>query len=231
MSAEQKLKKWVKWLEIIKSEVSDLVWSSSIYSETREIIISNPVVNTGNRFYSWMNRNYVHTTLMGIRRQLDTHRDAVSLVKLLTDMKENCNFLTRECHLQQVFLLFPPEMHMHMQRLGNKTYDDLAGKSANVFPIEKIEEDLQQLLKIEHLHKDYVDRRIAHYDKKENIETIGTYQDLYDAVAVFEGIVVKYYLLLNATTIILLPYLDYDWKDIFKQPWISTLGNIEAKDD
>jgi hypothetical protein len=231
MSAEQKLKKWVKWLEIIKSEVSGLVLSSSIYSETREIIISNPVVNTSNRFYSWMNKNYVHATLMGIRRQLDTHRDAVSLLNLLTDMKENCNFLTREHHLQQVYLLHPSEMHIHMQRVGNKTYDDLAGKSANIFPVEKIEGDLQQLLKIDHLHKNYVDRRIAHYDKRENIATIGTYQDLYDAVAFFEGIVVKYNLLLNATTIILLPYLDYNWKDIFKQPWISDLSNIEAKDD
>jgi len=231
MSAEQKLKKWVKWLEIIKSEVSELVWSSSIYSETREIIISNPVVNTGNRFYSWMNRNYVHATLMGIRRQLDTHRDAVSLVNLLTDMKENCNFLTREYHLKQVYLLYPSEMHIHVQRVGNKTYDDLAGKAANVFPVDKIEDDLQQLLKIDHLHKNYVDRRIAHYDKRENIETIGTYQDLYDAVVVFEEIVVKYYLLLKATTTILLPVPDYDWKDIFKQSWISDLSNLEVEDN
>ena len=170
MKAEPKLEKWVKWLEIIKSEVSNLVWSSSIYSETREIIISNPVVNTGNRFYSWMNRNYVHTTLMGIRRQLDNGCDVVSLENLLTDMKKNCNFLTREHHLQQVFLLFAPEMHIHMQRVGNKTYDDLAGKSVNVFPVDKIEADLQQLLKIRNLHKKYVDKRIAHYDKKENIE-------------------------------------------------------------
>ncbi|PZO44182.1 MAG: hypothetical protein DCF19_02990 [Pseudanabaena frigida] len=223
MSTELKLQKWVKWLEVIKSEVSDLAWSSSIYFDTREIIISNPVVNTGNRFYSWMNRNYVHATLMGIRRQLDTHRDAVSLVKLLTDMKGNYDFLTREQHLQ----LYSPEM----KRIGNKTYDDLAGKSANVFPIEKIEENLQQLLEIERLHKDYVDRRIAHYDKKENIETIGTYQDLYDAVVVFEEIVVKYYLLLKATSIKLLPTPNYDWKNIFKQSWISNLSNLEVKDN
>jgi hypothetical protein len=89
----QKYTKWLQWLETISHEVTLLVWSDDLYKEIREIVAANPIINMGNKFYDWLTRNYVHTTLMGLRRQLDRHRDAISLRKLLDDMQVNSSLL------------------------------------------------------------------------------------------------------------------------------------------
>jgi len=223
MTVDAKIKKWSGWLkDHIEPEVSKLLWSSNIYAETRQIVISNPAINTGNRFYEWIDRNYVHTTLMGIRRQVDKHRDAASLVNLLVDMKENCNLLTRKRYLE----LYSKD---RMQGLGNRDYDNIAGDSVNIFPVEKLEKDLQELENIDNLHKTYIDKRLAHREKISTLNQLGTYQDLDNAVTIFEEITVRYYLLLLATTIELLPPPNHDWKDIFSQAWIVGTDDLDLK--
>ena len=96
MSTAQKIEKWAKWIQIIRDEVAYLAWSCNIYSETRQIVTDNPKISTFNHFYEWITRSHVHTTLMGIRRQLDSHCGTVSLENLLRDMRDNCNLLTRK---------------------------------------------------------------------------------------------------------------------------------------
>jgi hypothetical protein len=195
-----------------------LVWSDDLYKEIREIVATNPAINIGNKFYDWLTRNYVHTTLMGLRRQLDRHRDAISLCKLLDDMQVNSNLLTREYHLS----LYAKDMRI----LGERTFDQLSGDGQDTYPKEKLEADLQRLKEIDALHKEFIDRRLAHYDKATRLGTLSTMQDLYDAVGDVEKMVIKYHLLLKAETVRLLPIIQYDWKAIFRSPWIT--GNPSA---
>jgi hypothetical protein len=209
----QKYTKWLRWLETISHEVTLLVWSNNLYKEIREIVAANPAINTGNKFYDWLTRNYVHTALMGLRRQLDRHKDAISLRKLLDDMQVNCSLLTREHHLS----LYAKEMRI----LGVRTFDQLSGAGRNTYPKEKIEADQQRLEEIDALHKEFIDRRIAHYDKVNRLGTLPTFQELYDAVDDVEKTVIKYHLLLKAETVLLLPITQYDWKVIFQSPWIT----------
>lgn len=222
MNASQKIEKWKRWLQTIYNEVSLLVWSCNIYSETRQIVTDNLVINKHNRFYAWITRNYVHTTLMGIRRQVDNDRNTISLVNLLGDMKDNCSLLTREQHL----ILYSEGMNS----LGNSTFDSLSGEAANVFPVTKLEKDLCDLERISDLHKSYIDRRIAHYDRVGQIQNLGTFQDLDDAVASFEQMVFRYYLLLIAEHVSLLPVPQYDWRVIFRQAWILNTGDVVGED-
>jgi hypothetical protein len=209
----QKYKKWLRWLDTISHEMTLLVWSNNLYKEIREIVAANPAINTGNKFYDWLTRNYVHTTLMGLRRQLDRHKDAISLFKLLDDMKANYSLLTREYHLS----LYSRDM----RSLGERIFDQLSGEGRNTYPKEKIEADRQQLEGIAVFHKGFIDRRIAHYDKVNRLETLPTIQDLYNAVDHVEKTVIKYHLLLKAETLRLLPITQYDWKAIFRSPWIT----------
>jgi len=215
MRTNKKIEKWKKWLENISHEVSDLVTSRSIYYKFRQIVTDNSRINTGNHFFYWVETNYICTILMGIRRQIDNHSDAVSLKKLLSDMKDNCSLLSRELHLYNY--------NEQMKDLGNRTFDSLAGEAINVFPIERLEQDIQKLEDISILHKTYIDRRIAHYDKVPPIKALGTLQALYDAISNFEEILSRYSLLINARGIELLPPDEYDWKAIFRQAWISDI--------
>ena len=117
-----------------------------------------------------------------------------------------------------------------MKDLGNITFDTLAGKTAKDFPVEKIEYHLQQLEQIRSLHKTYIDKRIAHYDKGKKIEELGTFQDLDNAVSSFKEIVSQYYLLLRAEDVksfFRIPHPQGDWKLIFRQAWISDVTTMD----
>lgn len=220
MSNDKKIQKWKNQLQVIREEVSNLVWSVDIYSETRQIVTDNPKISTGNRFYEWIMRNYVHATLMGIRRQVDTDRETICLESLLYDMKKYCHLLNRERHIA----LYDPEM----RSLGDRTFDNLAGKTKDIFPVEMLEQDLRKLEQIRSLHKKYIDKRICHHDKVKEIEEIGTFQDLDDAVLILEKIVRSYYLLILAQDLNMRTNPDCDWKMIFKQTWISDANAVSG---
>ena len=158
---------------------------------------------------------------MGIRRQVDKHSDAASLRNLLLDMKKNYNLLTRKRYLE----LYSEEM----QSRGNKDYDNLAGESVNIFPLEKLEKDLQELENIDNLHKTYIDKRLAHREKIKTLTPMGTYQDLDDAIMIFKEITFRYYLLLLAETIELFTSPKRDWKNIFSQAWIVGTDDLDLK--
>lgn len=160
---------------------------------------------------------------MGIRRQLDSGRDTVSLINLLNDMKTYCRLLTRKQHLT----LYKEGR----KSSGDSAFDSLSGEATNVFPVKRLEQDLQELEKIQNLHKTYIDRRIAHYDKIGQVQNLGTFQDLDNAVASFEQMVIRYSLLLMAQHVSsLLPVPQYDWKLIFRQPWILDTGDVVGED-
>ena len=108
-----------------------------------------------------------------------------------------------------------------MRILGERTFDQLSGEGQDIYPQEKIEADLQRLEEIDALHKEFIDRRIAHYDKVNRFGTLPTFQELYDAVDDMEKTVIKYHLLLKAETVRLLPITQYDWKVIFRSPWLT----------
>ncbi|GBO55211.1 hypothetical protein APA_3261 [Pseudanabaena sp. lw0831] len=224
MTVDPKIEEWTVWLEDhIIPEVSKLLWSSNIYAETRQIVINNPAINTGNHFYEWIDRNYVHTTLMGIRRQLDKrgkHSKVASLKSLLSDMKENYHLLTRKRYLE----LYSEEM----QNVANKDYDNLAGESVNIFPVDKLEKYLNKLEDINNLHKTYIDKRLAHREEITTLNPMGTYQDLDDAIIIFKEITIRYYLLLSAKTIELFSP-NRDWKNIFSQAWIAGTDDLDLK--
>jgi hypothetical protein len=207
--------KWGRWLGKIYEEVTLLVWSKDIYDRIGEIVVGNPSINTANQFYRWLARNYVHTALMGIRRQADLDPNAISLIKLLEDMKNNFHLLTRAHYLS----LYPSEM----RELGNDDFDGLAGVDASEYPKEKIDADLIVLQKIKRLHGEFIDRRIAHLDRKNLLGEISTFKDLGQAIEQLETMVKEYYLLLTGSSVLRLsPIPQHDWETIFREPWIPS---------
>ncbi|MEP0872513.1 hypothetical protein NDA01_22100 [Trichocoleus desertorum AS-A10] len=220
---EQKIQKWNRWVQILREQITRLVQSNYIYAETRKIVVENSAINNSNLFYDWLTRNYVDATFMGIRRQLDDHSDCISLIKLLRDLQINSTLLTREKHLA----LYSKDMHT----LGHNAFDILAGKDLNVFPEKTLEIDLRQLEKIKALHKEFIDRRIAHYEKVSEVQSLSTFQDLDDAISILENIFQKYFLLLTASSTKLLPIPQYDWTSIFKQSWLPNITKEMEQDE
>jgi hypothetical protein len=70
--------------------------------------------------------------------------------------------------------------------------------------------------KIEH----YVDRRVAHYDKRDLARPVPKFVELTDALKALERIVILYWRLLKGPSFsTILPAILYDWKDIFRFVW------------
>ncbi|NJN73810.1 MAG: hypothetical protein HC799_13880 [Limnothrix sp. RL_2_0] len=208
----QKIEKWEKWIGLIFNEVSHLRSSNYLYNETRKMVSANPEINKGNVFYEWLTKNYITNMLMGIRRQLDSGKNTCSLVNLLQDFKKNCNLLNRAQHLSNY--------QQGWERKANQNFDDLAGKNIDVFPVEEIEKDIEKLESIKKKHLKYIDNRIAHYDKRGNVQALGTFKDLEEAILVFDRILNRYSLLVLARKLETRTSLSSEWKDIFLHPWI-----------
>jgi hypothetical protein len=162
-------------------------------------------------FWDWISRNFVSASLLGIRRQIDKDNRAVSLARLLHDISENSGLITRDFFTS----LYPREM----QDLGNNDFNEIAGVSAANYPRSEAEKDKQLLYDLGSSFRDYIDRRLAHFDKADNV-TIGTFADLYEGIDKIGELFRKYCLLLSGTSILLIPVPQYDWKSIFRVPWI-----------
>lgn len=206
--------KWRRWLCRIEKELIVLAQSRAIYSEVVEMVGSNPAINRGNRFYDWISGNFVEAFLMGVRRQLDRDKNSVSLMKLLQDIRQQSCLLNQEFHST----LYQPEM----THLAQATFEKAIGTPATHLPMAMVVEDIDALEEISALHKTYIDRHVAHSDRRQTGVAMATYGDLYGAGETMEKLFSKYYLLLcGADYRSLLPVVEYDWKAIFRVPWIA----------
>ncbi len=209
---DPQIEKWRRWISRIVDDVQSLVWSVGIYSDVVSIVTGNPTINTGNRFYRWIARNYVHTSLMTIRRQLDCHRDAVSLIKLVSELEQNPDKADRAYHLT----LYQPDLRY----IAESTFDNLAGAGRPEVQSKVFGNFRAQLEEKKSWLKEYTDRRIAHLDKAQELTRIGTYGEISSTAECLRIITTRVFLLLEAKELEMNPTVQYDWKAIFRTKWI-----------
>lgn len=133
------------------------------------------------------------------------------MARLIHDISENSGLITRDFFT----LLYPREM----QDLGNNDFDEIAGVSAANYPKSEAEKDKQELYDLGSSFRDYIDRRLAHFDKADDV-TIGTFADPCGGIDKIGELCQTYCLLLSETSMLLIQVPQYDWKSIFLIPWI-----------
>lgn len=67
---DPKLTKWLRWLEIVKDEVLDLVKAKHTFHEVQGMIRDNPRLHQHSSFYDYFARTYVSHVVIGVRRQI-----------------------------------------------------------------------------------------------------------------------------------------------------------------
>lgn len=85
----QKSEKWLRWLSQIVFEVENLFKDSVFYYEIESIVKKNYNLSENNPFIGWMKHNYIENAAIAIGRLRDNHKDAISLYKLLNELKES----------------------------------------------------------------------------------------------------------------------------------------------
>lgn len=218
--------KWNKWIGVILSEITKLSIDRHIFWEVQDIINNNPKIQKPSSFYDFLRNVYGVSAVMGIRKQVKIDKDSISLAKLLQEICNTPEILSRArffahykgSSVEKIAKL----MGSLVEKYRSKEFNQFAGKIGDHVNPELIKLDLKELKSKAKMCEKYADQRIAHFDKKA-ISSIPTFTDLDKCIDFLEMLIKKYYLLFRAGSLnSILPVSQnrYDWKAIFKEAWI-----------
>lgn len=221
MDKESRVSKMEKWLEELNEEVTSLFHHLDLFKKLMDMIDRNLRLKSMDKTaLSWMKISFVVDLVIGISRICDTTKGTESLVKFLENLKRNNRLLTRAKYIS----LYNKSSLDNKNDIANRDFDNLAGKNSNEYSQELIDEDIKRLTKKENPCKKIVDFRnqyIGHIAQKK--DSIPSYEDLFGAFEVIEGILKRYNLLLKAEAhISFTPTIQGNWQQVFTIPWVET---------
>lgn len=209
--------KWFRWIEIIHKEIRrNLLWNRHIFRKVREIIKNNPKMPKQNKFYEFLGDAYGTLALMGIRRQVKSKKDSISLAGLLEEIYKNPEILSRKR-----FVNLYKEIRED-ENVASKDFDDLVGKGRSYVNPDQVCSDLDELRQKSKKIETIVDKRLAHYDKGAiNINNI-TFKEIDECIDFLEDLLKRCYYLIRAVDKkhVLPEFPSDDWMAIFREPWM-----------
>ena len=208
--------KWDKWLDAIKQQVIGLHGEAHVFWAVQDIIRSNPKLHKSNVFYELLTNSYASSTASGIRRLVDRDKKVISLRRLPEDIWQNTSAITRQWYVDLYTSAGLPA------DIGHKTFDRYAGKKGATVAPAIIAKDLSRLKNSPEVVrvKKFVNKRIAHFDRRP-YRTAPTFSDLRICLRLMEAVLRRYLILVRAEGLITAtPVIQYDWKEIFRTPWI-----------
>ena len=236
----QKLEKWSRWMEAIHDEILGLVQDANMFWEVQDIIRENPRIQKPSVFYSYLARTYLSHALAGLRRQTRLQKDSISFLGLLGEIAKNpeelsrsyfdslysysngpdlCQVVSKES-LEEVGIAgSSPQLKAIIKTDDFTPYADVSG--AFVCP-QMVKDDIARLKSAVETHGEFVDKRIAHSDKRDP-KVVPTFGELDDCIKLLDQTYVKYHFLFHAESMdTLMPTYQYEWKSIFCEPWLKT---------
>jgi hypothetical protein len=202
----------------------------------QEIVEKNPrFKESSGLFTQWMASAFVQATAVGIRRQAKASDESISLRHFLREVQKYPWLVSREHYVS----LYTGK-EAWLVDSGQREFDQLAGEGGTHIPIAIVEAHLHELTQGVKAIEHYVDRRIAHYDRRGLAQSTPTFADLTASLKTLENIVALYWEFLKggsrkesprrgpSRATMLPPILD-DWKEIFRFSW-SPLSHDDANE-
>jgi hypothetical protein len=135
----------------------------------------------------------------------------VSLARLLTEIVKHPHVLSRKRFVG----LYQPDLQ---NVIAHTQFDRYVAAGASHIDPTVVRTELDDLCKSTKDVERYGTKRVAHYDDK-GPKNIPTFQELDDALDLIHTLRIKYLFLLRAVTYNE-PVWAYDWKAIFRVPWM-----------
>jgi hypothetical protein len=218
---KQKIEKWQRWFDIIYNDILTVATYRQVFFELREMVEANAHLRRESLYYTFVSDTYSTYCLAAMRRQVDLDSDAVSLYRLLKDLRENPAVLTRKWYVT-AFLENANKQRDDptWTRHANSAFNTFAGSGGAVLIVSSLVTDVEVLVAAVAACKAYVDRRIAHRDHRDP-ESIPTLSDVHGAIETVGNLVKKYHLLFRFSTLHdFTPIMPLGWKEIFRIPWL-----------
>jgi hypothetical protein len=209
-------RKWKRWIAELEGHVSNLLLGHDVFEELRRIVGANKKIQSPVLYHSWLNRNYLSSVSTSIRRLSDHDKRSISLYRLIEDIIEHHEVITRE-----YFASDYPKW-MREEKLADYDFDKFARKDQNILSRYKLKADLNKLKKYTVLVKNFTDKWIAHLDLNRRSVRIPTYEEIGDTLKSVDKLYCKYYLLLtHAGLSTANPSIQFDWRKPLRHPWIN----------
>ncbi len=220
---DSRVEKWVSWIDgSIKDEVLGIYAQRHVHQSLAKMTQLHGGLPPSH-FFDYLSTWYASSQALAVRRQAETSSRVVSLGRLLVEVRDNAERLTRNRFVS----------HAHDELLGGElaaTFDRRFGGNpgSHVDPA-LVEQDLTALTVAAADVREYVDRHLAHSDASRLTE-LPTFATLNAAIDQLGETFRKYALLLTASSwATLVPVIQYDWLAAFREAWLLPQHEAEVR--
>ena len=212
---DSRLKAWLRWLEIIKEEIRELVIAKYIYHQIMNIIDSNPRLNKQNNlFYKYLTHTYVSHVVIGIRRQIKSGKKSISIKSLFEAIISTPQVLSRKYYTG----MYPPPVSDR----ADDHFNQLTFPNSDCIDAELVRNDLASLQKASKRLEGFADKHVAHRDQS-GLKDPPTFNDVDSCIDLLDKLYGKYHKFFHAEDIdTLLIEPPHDWEKIFYVPWLPS---------
>jgi hypothetical protein len=214
-------KKWQKWVGIIESDLANSVDDQAMFDVFREVVEQNGAwidSNEGATFVDLVKRSFASAAFMVVRRQVKARdKDAVSLLRLLTELAAQSHQLTYDAYLSFHPLEEPD--HWAWQR---RVFDGLS-EDGQVISKPLLDTDIAEANRLSDQIEEIADRQVAHLDPKGTAAKV-TFDDLRTCLDYFDKLTVKYIRFFTGTSYAgdtMKARLAFDTRRVFRRPFIK----------
>jgi hypothetical protein len=220
MNTDPNWTEWAEWLGKdgepgpISKEVFGMLAARQMWESFQDIVSNAPRDARKHRvFHSWFNASYLQAQGLAVRRQADADSSVVSLGRLLVRVAKSPGVLSRERYLS--------ERSPDDQGLGNEFFDKLVGLGADALDASVPRADFKRLQGETAKVRKWVDKEVAHYDRKAGVFGQGlTFDDIHRSIDVIFETYNRYCQLILGTTVLGAVVLQ-PWEANFKVAWLD----------
>lgn len=216
--ADQRIEKWQRWIDgQMKTEIVSMHLHRDTWQQVQQIIRDNGAL-PDSYWWEFMGDTYAIAQAVAVRRQVDVHKDVASLGKLISEVSEEPQLITRDFWID----LWDTSDRIDLAFAQRAWAKQFGGESGNHLDPAIPLADLDALRTSSASVTRYVDRHLAHSDRNPiPASDLPTLSEVHDAIDQIGYLYKKYYNMLTAASwAFLVPVMQHDWKAVFRQPWI-----------
>ncbi len=208
-------RRWRRWIERLETELYPMVESKMIHEELQRIVPNNIRLPRQSTFYAWMHRNYAQSLAVSVRRLMDERRDVISLWRLVNEIANRPDALTRTSFV----------WHFRSAReVADQIFDGHAGVGSPHLPSAVARRDRSDIENKSVRIARFVNKNVAHANLRRGAGN-AQYKDLHAAVDCLDAVFVKYRLLLTSNGgNSVVAELDPHWSDPLTVAWLKRPG-------
>jgi hypothetical protein len=198
----------------MRRDLSELFAKQEIFWDLQEVAKENKNVLAPGAFFDWMCQNHVVAVSVGIRSFVDQRIDSRSLWRMLYEILEHRDSITRDFHVQ---------MYARAPGLeyGHRTFDNVVGRGRTTLRERDIRSDLRRIENASERVRRFVNKRIAHRTAPGEMRRLPKFNELDAALTALDEVLCKYNLLLTAQGMDTVKATrQYSWQDVLHAPWV-----------